>query len=116
MAYLGSYWTAHQLWVLLLRTLLNITLPLSCVVAAEHARRIAIYACCAVREAYTGQRPADKYARRLLPHDVGEAAQFPAVAIQLPIFNERAVCQNLVDAACRLHWPASKLHVQVRQV
>lgn len=113
MAYLGTYWTVHQLWVLFLRTLLHITLPLSCLVAAEHAKRIAIYAYVKGKQYWTGQRPQDKYPQRQLPRDTSDASLFPRVAVQLPIFNERAVCQTLVDAACRLQWPLSKLHVQV---
>ena len=37
----------------------------------------------------------------------------PQVAIQLPMFNERAVCQAIIDCCCEMEWPASRLHIQV---
>ena len=40
--------------------------------------------------------------------------QYPRIAIQLPMFNERAVCQAAIDSACEQSWPKSKLIVQVR--
>lgn len=38
---------------------------------------------------------------------------WPAVVVQLPIFNERHVVEQLVDAVSRLDYPADKLSVQV---
>ena len=35
------------------------------------------------------------------------------VAVQLPMFNERAVCQSIIDAACNLEWPVTALNIQV---
>lgn len=35
------------------------------------------------------------------------------VAVQLPMFNERAVCQAIIDCCCELEWPSSRLLVQV---
>jgi cellulose synthase/poly-beta-1,6-N-acetylglucosamine synthase-like glycosyltransferase len=37
----------------------------------------------------------------------------PRVCVQLPMFNEHAVAQRLIEAACALHWPADRLTVQV---
>ena len=37
----------------------------------------------------------------------------PRVAVQLPVFNERAVVTRLIDAACRLDYPPHLLEVQV---
>jgi len=37
----------------------------------------------------------------------------PVVTVQLPVFNERVVVERLIDAACRLDWPADCLQVQV---
>ena len=39
--------------------------------------------------------------------------EFPAVTVQLPLYNERFVAQRLVDAAARLDWPAERLEIQV---
>ena len=38
---------------------------------------------------------------------------YPKVAVQLPMFNERAVCQEVIRRACELDWPAKRLVVQV---
>lgn len=35
------------------------------------------------------------------------------VAIQLPMFNERAVCQAIIDCCCDMEWPATRLKIQV---
>ena len=37
----------------------------------------------------------------------------PVVTVQLPVFNERAVVERLIDAACALDWPRDRLQVQV---
>jgi cellulose synthase/poly-beta-1,6-N-acetylglucosamine synthase-like glycosyltransferase len=37
----------------------------------------------------------------------------PKVCVQLPMFNEHAVAQRLIEAACGLRWPADRLTVQV---
>ena len=42
-----------------------------------------------------------------------EEGQFPAVAVQLPMFNERAVCREIIRRTCELQWPRKKLFVQV---
>lgn len=38
---------------------------------------------------------------------------FPAVTVQLPIFNERLVVERLIDAVAALDYPADKLSIQV---
>lgn len=40
-------------------------------------------------------------------------ADLPRVTVQLPIFNEQYVVERLLDAVCRLDYPADKLDVQV---
>lgn len=35
------------------------------------------------------------------------------VAVQLPMFNERAVCQAIIDCCAELDWPAQRLKIQV---
>lgn len=37
----------------------------------------------------------------------------PLVTVQVPIFNERLVAARVVDAVCRLRWPAERLEIQV---
>src|SRR5688500_18564111 len=38
---------------------------------------------------------------------------FPVVTVQLPVFNEAAVIERLIRAACSLDWPGDRLEVQV---
>ncbi len=45
------------------------------------------------------------------PHP--EPTRWPPVTVQLPIFNERAVVERLVDAAATLDYPARLLQIQV---
>ena len=47
---------------------------------------------------------------------LSSAAQFtawPAVTVQLPIYNERHVIERLIDACAKLSYPADKLQIQV---
>jgi cellulose synthase/poly-beta-1,6-N-acetylglucosamine synthase-like glycosyltransferase len=46
----------------------------------------------------------------LAPNRFGE---LPGVTVQLPLFNESAVAERVIDAACRLDYPRDRLHVQV---
>ena len=41
------------------------------------------------------------------------AGELPRVTVQLPVFNEKAVVERLIDAACALDWPADRLQIQV---
>lgn len=40
-------------------------------------------------------------------------AQWPAVCVQLPVYNEPAVIERLIDAAASLDYPADRLGIQV---
>jgi cellulose synthase/poly-beta-1,6-N-acetylglucosamine synthase-like glycosyltransferase len=40
-------------------------------------------------------------------------AELPRVTIQLPIFNEQFVIDRLIDACCKIEYPADKLEIQV---
>jgi cellulose synthase/poly-beta-1,6-N-acetylglucosamine synthase-like glycosyltransferase len=37
----------------------------------------------------------------------------PSVCVQLPMFNEHAVAQRVIEAAARMRWPADRLSIQV---
>lgn len=47
------------------------------------------------------------------PSPFAAPEEFPAVTVQLPLYNERFVAQRLIDAAARLDWPAHRLEIQV---
>lgn len=42
-----------------------------------------------------------------------DPAEWPSVTLQLPVYNERYVITRLIDAACRLEYPAGRLSIQV---
>lgn len=51
--------------------------------------------------------------RHRVPQAGPAVAEQPTVTVQLPVFNEAAVVQRLIDAACRLDWPRDRLQIQV---
>ena len=54
-----------------------------------------------------------KGVRRQLRPSFAAPEEFPAVTVQLPLYNERFVAERLLDAAARLDWPAERLEIQV---
>ena len=44
---------------------------------------------------------------------VTRGEEYPRVVVQLPMFNEREVCQDAIDACCELTWPRDRLLVQI---
>jgi cellulose synthase/poly-beta-1,6-N-acetylglucosamine synthase-like glycosyltransferase len=51
--------------------------------------------------------------RRNIPPSVPDPALWPAVTVQLPIFNERYVVERLLDAVARFDYPRELLQIQV---
>jgi cellulose synthase/poly-beta-1,6-N-acetylglucosamine synthase-like glycosyltransferase len=51
--------------------------------------------------------------RRPNADDVTHDEDLPHVTVQLPMFNERSVAERVIDAACKLDYPADKLQIQV---
>ncbi len=47
-----------------------------------------------------------------MPGRLPEGA-FPHVCVQLPMFNEHAVAQRVIEAACAIDWPRDRFSVQV---
>ncbi|MFQ5491536.1 MAG: cellulose synthase family protein [Phycisphaerae bacterium] len=48
---------------------------------------------------------------RALP--LGPVEPLPRVTVQLPMYNERYVARRIIEAACRLDYPADRLQIQV---
>ena len=69
--------------------------------------------CAQARSRVTGRKPEDYFQFASLPDPVVCGDLYPRVAIQLPMFNERAVCQAAIDSACEQTWPKGRLFVQV---
>ena len=58
-------------------------------------------------------KPEDLYSHQPLPDMKSGAHQYPTVVVQLPMFNEREVCRQVIDCACEIEWPRDALMVQV---
>ena len=51
--------------------------------------------------------------RRRGPARPTDPAEWPVVTVQLPLYNEMYVAQRLIEAVCRLDYPADRLEIQV---
>jgi len=51
--------------------------------------------------------------RRNIPKVRACFRQLPRVTIQLPMYNERAVAERVIDASCRIDYPRDRLQIQV---
>ena len=51
--------------------------------------------------------------RRSIPRPQRRFTELPLITVQLPMFNEAAVAQRVIDAACRLDYPRHLLQIQV---
>ena len=58
-------------------------------------------------------KPESLYSHTPLPDMAAAPHLYPPVVVQLPMFNEREVCRQIIDAACELEWPRGRLLVQV---
>lgn len=61
--------------------------------------------------------PVDRWAKTDFPPmsevNASNVRDFPMVVVQLPMFNEKEVCGNVIDAACSLEWPRSRCLIQI---
>lgn len=108
-----AYSSFYELYVSFLRTVIFLAIVLSLLVSLD--RLYHVLKCLAVltRIRLTGRKPEDAFMPQPLPDPVYESHLYPKVAVQLPMFNERAVCQAIIDSACEMNWPYHRLKVQV---
>lgn len=60
------------------------------------------------------KKPEKRYKWEPLPDDIEMgSSHFPAVLIQIPMYNEREVYKISIGAACNLSWPADRMVIQV---
>ena len=53
----------------------------------------------------------------LLPKSlVDQYPLYPLVLVQLPMYNEEAHCEVVIERACRMEWPTDRVIIQVRFV
>ncbi|MEO5989131.1 MAG: cellulose synthase family protein [Candidatus Eisenbacteria bacterium] len=98
----------------------EITLPLLAAWCRDALQALAmvLYACCQLGLAmYSSHRFVVLQRKRTarpvpLPPECIEA-RLPVVTVQLPIYNELAVVERLIDAAAELQYPADRFEIQV---
>ncbi|GAB4820248.1 hypothetical protein N2152v2_007294 [Parachlorella kessleri] len=105
--FLSSY---YEVYVVFFHAAVQLAVLLSLLVSADRILNICKYGYIKLRQKVTGKAPEDYWNYQILPADPN---QYPKVAVQLPMFNERAVCQAIIDCCCELHWPSNRLKVQV---
>ena len=108
-----SYSSLYELYVGLLRAIISVAIGLSVLVSIDRLWHVLKCAAVVCKAKLTGSKPEDAFRPQALPDVVLDWQHYPMVAIQLPMFNERAVCQAIIDSACEQHWPASRLKIQV---
>ncbi|KAL4420802.1 hypothetical protein ABPG75_010458 [Micractinium tetrahymenae] len=101
---------AYGWYVAALGAAVQLAVLLSLLVSADRLLNVAKFAFIRGRAALTGKLPKDDWFCAPLPR---EAEEHPMVAVQLPMFNERAVCQAIIDCCAELEWPAQRLKIQV---
>lgn len=107
--YYASLW---DLYTNVLRASISVATFLSLLVSLDRIHLVLRYMQVRLVQLFTGKRPIDKFNYRPLP-DLDNTDGYPRVAVQLPMFNERAVCQTVIDSACELNWPTKRFRVQV---
>mmetsp|Transcript_15640 Transcript_15640/g.39888 ORF Transcript_15640/g.39888 Transcript_15640/m.39888 type:complete len:534 (-) Transcript_15640:267-1868(-) len=103
----------YALYVNVLQALIFAAVALSVFVAADRFIHVVQYVFWKYWQKYSSKRPEDYHVFADLPDMYTYGHLYPMVAVQLPMFNERAVCQQIIDCACELAWPDRAVYVQV---
>lgn len=90
--------------------LVQIAVILTLLVSVDRLLTITKYLFTKAKSFLTGKLPQTAWHFQPLPEDCDD---HPTVAVQLPMFNERAVCQAIIDCCCEMDWNSGKFHVQV---
>ncbi|DBA75218.1 TPA: hypothetical protein ACH3X1_010513 [Trebouxia sp. C0004] len=108
-----SYESVYDLYVAILKTAIVAAVTLSLLVSMDRLYKVGKYMQVAARAHLTGRKPEHSFQCNSLPDPQQYSLVYPRVAVQLPMFNERAVCQAIIDSACELSWPKNRFKVQV---
>ena len=111
-----SYESIYDLYVAILKTAIIAAVALSLLVSLDRLYKVGKYIQVAARVQLTGRKPEHSFQNNCLPDPEQYSLVYPRVAVQLPMFNERAVCQAIIDSACELSWPKNRFKVQVGQL
>lgn len=110
-----SYESVYDLYVAILTAAIVAAVMLSLLVSMDRLYKVGKYMQVAARAHLTGRKPEHSFQCNSLPDPQQYSLVYPRVAVQLPMFNERAVCQAIIDSACELSWPKNRIKVQVGQ-
>lgn len=106
--------TAYDVYVYCLEVLISVAVATSVIVAVDRLFHVVKWVQLKLKSKVTGRSPVSlRYKHRALPDPVAYGSLYPKVAVQVPMFNERAVCQAVIDHTCALKWPKESLMVQV---
>ena len=104
----------YELYTSVLGTVIYFAIGLSVLVSLDRLWHVLKCGWVVSKAKLIGREPEDPFKPLPLPDPQFEAHLYPRVAVQLPMFNERAVCQAIIDSACEMHWPHNHFMVQVR--
>eukprot|EP00850_Spirogloea_muscicola_P016375 SM000132S26890 [mRNA] locus=s132:212711:215874:- [translate_table: standard] len=93
----------------LLQALVGLTSFLSSLVAADRLFHFYL----ALYWHLSRRKPEAAFKCTPLPDPARSGDDYPTVVVQIPMFNEKEVCEQVIDAACELHWQRECLMVQV---
>ena len=105
--------TFYEAYVVLLKAAIAAAVAFSVLISIDRLVRVAKYLKIITRTWLYGVKPEDSYLARPLPDLVQGSNAYPRVAVQLPMFNERSVCQQCIASSCELIWPRDRFCVQV---
>ena len=108
-----AYQSIYELYTSILSAVIYIAIALSVLVSLDRIWHVLKCGMVVTKAKLTGKEPEDPFRPGSLPDPRFEGHLFPRVAIQLPMFNERAVCQAIIDSACEMHWPHNRSMIQV---
>ena len=100
----------YELYTSILSTVIYFAIGLSVLVSLDRLWHVLKCGWVVSKAKLTGREPEDPFKPLPLPDPQFESHLYPRVAVQLPMFNERAVCQAIIDSACEMHWPHRPLH------
>lgn len=106
--------TLHELYVGILKASIAAAVAFSVLISLDRLLRVAKYIRIKTRAWLYGKKPEDAFSARPLPDLLHGSDAYPRVAVQLPMFNERSVCQQCIASSCELIWPRDRFCVQVR--
>ena len=108
-----AYQSIYELYTSILSAVIYIAIGLSVLVSLDRIWHVLKCGMVVTKAKLTGKEPEDPFTPGRLPDPQFEGHLYPRVAIQLPMFNERAVCQAIIDSACEMHWPHNRCMIQV---